>query len=53
MAESVAGPTSAMRDVNYPLADRLATVTVVVVPAIMLTLAVVSASRSPDRSAEA
>ncbi len=41
MAESAALGAAEMREVQFPLIDRLATVTVVVVPAIMLALAVV------------
>ena len=41
MAESAALGAAGMREVQFPLIDRLATVTVVVVPAIMLALAVV------------
>ena len=41
MAESAALGSAGMREVQFPLIDRLATVTVVVVPTIMLALAVV------------
>ena len=40
MHTPVADPASTMREVGFPLVDRLATVTVVAVPTIMLALAV-------------
>jgi stearoyl-CoA desaturase (delta-9 desaturase) len=41
MNSATAGSASAMREVEFPLVDRLATVTVVAVPTVMLALAVV------------